>query len=200
MAHDPGPKNYGLAVLRVELDLLDKSLSKKERREEVLNSLPFSIVHLEKLETRYTDLKSPGKIERETAAYTKTIHALCKKHSVDVQIAERYMSRRMGGVTIELVNMMLGSLRTLSNEMGKPIKLIPASQWKNELKRREVDLELLYRFAKGYKVSDHEVDAVMIALYGVFILMRRLPYSMHELPELINAVAAKVARVAESRH
>lgn len=113
----------------------------------------------------------------------------------EAHIAERFMSRRMGGVTIELVNMTIGILRCVCLRTGKPIKLIPASQWKNELKRRGVLLPEVYKKAKSYKVSAHEVDASLIALYGVFLRLGHKPFDVPDVNSLMEAVLMKLSKV-----
>jgi Holliday junction resolvasome RuvABC endonuclease subunit len=144
---DPGTKNYGYSV--IEFDSTNKIRLKKAGR-------LFSTVH--KLNQ---DLM--GQIDR----YSSAIHKLIDDHSVKLIIAERYMSRRMGGTTIECVNAMLGVLMEIASSRKLRLKLIPASQWKNEVERqRNGQLDELYAGGKAEKITPHTIDAVMIGLYG----------------------------------
>jgi Holliday junction resolvasome RuvABC endonuclease subunit len=144
---DPGTKNYGYSV--IEFDASSKIRLKKAGR-------LFSTIH--KLNQ---DLMS------QISEYSSAIHRLIDEHSVRLIIAERYMSRRMGGTTIECVNAMLGVLMEICESRGLRLKLIPASQWKNDVERqREGQLPELYQEGKANKITPHTIDAVMIGLYG----------------------------------
>ena len=184
LGHDPGSVNYGYAVLSFKAE--------KGHRSDILNGMAFTIHEVGKIQSIVTTLKHASDATTELSAYMGELVGLMKTHQPDVQIAERYMSRRMGGVTIELVNMTLGVIRTVGVQRGIPTKLIPASQWKNELKRREVDLKEVYKQGKQFGVSAHEVDAVMIALYGAFILLRTKPFNVGDIRGLVDAVLRKI--------
>lgn len=192
MAHDPGSKNYGLAVVTVELDRLDRSLSRKEKASHGPVAFAFTIRYLSKSSARFTDLKKPRLVAIETWRYLQLVQRLTRRFKVNLQIAERYMSRRMGGVTIELVNMMLGTLRAACSDNQLSLRLIPASQWKNEAKRRGFQLDDVYRRAKPLGVSDHEIDAIFIALYGAYTLMRRPPFFVKSPEKLVDALIRKL--------
>lgn len=193
LAHDPGSHNYGIAVIRVELP-------EDPDRKVLLKGLGFSVLYASKMEHSFTTLKDAALADREMIAYLNELEGLRRKYNPDLQIAERYMSRRMGGVTIELVNMLLGTLRVFSLRRGIPIRLIPASQWKNELKRREVDLKEVYKEAKReHKRTPHEVDAVMIGLYGAFSLMKLKAFSVEDPHRLVNSVLHKLRRLELTR-
>jgi hypothetical protein len=93
----------------------------------------------------------------------------------------------MGGVTIELVNIMLGAL--ITNFASVETKVLPASQWKNELKRRGVDLESVYAAYKGVRITPHAIDASMIGCYAAYILSGLKPYDGDFVPEHVIEAA-----------
>jgi hypothetical protein len=134
-------------------------------------------------------------VESELKAYVEEVQDIEREFLPQAHIAERYQSRRFGGVTIELVNMTLGALRHHGYTYGSPIKLIPASQWKNELKRRGVLLQDVYRAAKVFKYSDHEVDAVFIALYGACYVAKIKPYNFEDMKSFVGAVLYKLEKL-----
>jgi hypothetical protein len=165
-----------------------------------LRSLSFRILHTRKLGNCFTELKHPTEIRDETISYINEVSAIVREYDVDFMIAERYQSRRMGGTTIELVNMMLGTLRGIACVKNTPLKVMPASQWKVPLGNKGFDLEGLYKEAKVYKVSDHEVDACFIALYGAFTLMRRKPFFMTNVQSLGEGVLRDLKRLTKEKH
>ena len=144
---DPGTKNYGYSV--IEFDSSPRIRLKKAGR-------LFSTVY-----------RLNQNLMVQIAEYSAAIHRLIDEHSVRLIIAERYMSRRMGGTTIECVNAMLGVIMEICESRGVRLKLIPASQWKNEVERQtEGLLPSLYQEGKANKITPHTIDAVMIGLYG----------------------------------
>lgn len=200
LANDPGTKSYGIAVIEVKLP---KPLTKEQQRpknnNQPLKSLPFRVLHTRKLKHCYTNLKNASVIGSETIEYIKEISQLVVEYDVDFIIAERYQSRRMGGTTIELVNMMLGTLRGIAHVKNTPLKVMPASQWKVPLKNKEFDLEALYKEAKVFKVSDHEVDACFIGLYGAFTLTRRKPFFMTNVQSLGSGVLRDLKKLTKEK-
>lgn len=185
LAHDPGSHNYGVAVVRIQID---EGLGTKD----VIDRVPFSLVYAGRMKSIFTSIKDSRLARQELDSFNKELHGIYEKFRPDVQIAERFMSRRMGGVTIELVNMLLGSLRVYSEQNNIPLRLIPASQWKNELKRRGVDLKDLYKKAKSIKRTPHELDAAFIAVYGAFKLMKVKPFNVRNPTNLAGAVLHKL--------
>lgn len=198
--NDPGSKNYGLAVIEVSLS---NPLTLEQRKPKVnkvpLSVLSFKVLHLRKVQSTYTGLISPKEIEIQTVNYINEIASVLKEYKVDFMVAERYMSRRMGGSTIELVNMMIGTLRGVALSRRSPLKVIPAAQWKVPLKNKEFNLESVYKKAKMLKISDHEVDAIFIALYGAFTLMRRKPFFMADIDSLERGVLRDLKRIGVAR-
>lgn len=182
---DPGSKNFGVAVIKAWLSKpLTLEQQKPKNNKIQLKVLKFEVKHLRKLANRYTELKSPMIIRKETIGYKTEIEGLISEYGVDFMIAERYQSRGMGGVTIELVNQMIGTLRSIGTDTNTPLKVMPASQWKVPLGHQGVVLDDVYAKAKTMFVSDHEVDAAYIGLYGTFTLMRRKPFLMKSVSSL----------------
>jgi len=108
-------------------------------------------------------------LREQRLAYCRHLRELAAKHQITHIIAERYMLRRGGGGTaIESINMMLGMLLML----GLPTKLIPASQWKNDTHRLNVDLDALYAEGKeSAKLTPHQIDACHIGAYAAGLLL-----------------------------
>lgn len=156
LALDPGTTNYGYAVL--EFDENRMRLLKAGRIHRTIRAMN-------------KDLSA------QVLGYSQTIQSLIKELNVTHMIAERYMSRRMGGVTIECVNSMIGIILEIGRRNRISVKLIPASQWKNEANRgKEGFLLDAYEMAKAHKITDHTVDASMIAVYGRSIILGRKPF------------------------
>lgn len=190
VGHDPGSKNYGIAAIKFVRPEV-------ENFKDPIKALSFSLVMVRKMQHCLTDLKDSTKSDKELRKYLEEVQEVERSVLPQAHIAERYMSRRMGGVTIELVNMTLGALRHHGYTYGSPIKLIPASQWKNELKRRGVLLPEVYKEAKAFKYSDHEVDAVFIALYGACVVSKVKPYNFEDVGKFVSAVVAKMGKLKE---
>lgn len=184
--HDPGTKNYGLAVVRFQKP-------SQRRSDGAVTSFAFSLLEVRLVENCLLGLKDVKLANQELSAYSGEMRALTAKHKPDAHVAERYMSRRMGGTTIELVNMTLGVLRLHGQDTNAPVKMVPASQWKNELKRRDVELERVYLSAKAYGYSNHEVDAVFIALYGACLLSRMKPFGFEDVGAFVASVVKKLS-------
>jgi Holliday junction resolvasome RuvABC endonuclease subunit len=193
LAHDPGSKNYGYAVLEVTATALP--LTKKSQQ---MAKLKVKLLEVSKVKSQFSTLKDASLATKEMQSYRRELRRVIRDHRPVVQIAERYMSRRMGGVTIELVNQMIGVLRVEAEAARTPIKLIPASQWKNELKRNGVDLDVLYKLAKTFKRSPHETDATMIGLYGAFVLMRCKPFAYDKLSKLTKDLVTSMKDLKEA--
>lgn len=155
---DPGSDNYGYCVLRV------KNVAKG-----VLTCLP--VQHGRLLSTIRT-LTSASVIDSQQSQYEGELRGLIEKYEITHVIAERYMLRRgTRGTTIETVNIMLGILLG----MGLPVKLIPASQWKNAATAAGIELEQVYAELKPIGITPHQIDACHIAAYGASQLLRIVP-------------------------
>lgn len=160
LACDPGKTNFAYAVMEY-----DPAASKRK-------SIPVGrVVQRGIIHSTLNDMTSTTAVSRDTAVFRGAINQILAGRTVNAVIAERYMLRRgAGGNTIELVNQMIGMLRCLE----APIRMIPASQWKNAANSSGHDLEAFYKEANAgssVKVLDptritvHECDAAHIGTY-----------------------------------
>lgn len=164
LAFDPGTTNFGWAALECHVDEPPKLLGcgKLHNRIEVMHD---------------------GKIMGDQLqSFVDEIRQLVEEFNINRVIAERFMSRGHGGTTIELVNLMLGGIRTLSLFMqtgrdglrkSKNTMFITAAQWKNAVSKY-VDLRDVYDTAA---VETHVVDAILIGIYGCHKWLCTTPFS-----------------------
>lgn len=172
-AHDPGPVNYGYAVIRVDG--------------------PKTITVLEhgKFQHTFASLKRGTSVTRQTENYLGTLEEIYERHGVNICIAERFMMRLAGGaVTIELVNQMLGALRAFCWSKSIGLKMIPSSEWKNPIKSMGILLPDVYKSIRP--VTAHQLDAALIGTYGSFIL-RGVKFND---PKMVLSVIDKVKKCA----
>jgi Holliday junction resolvasome RuvABC endonuclease subunit len=170
LALDPGTKNFGYAVIRFD---------SKNKIEVLQSGRLFKTV----------DRLNMGVIE-QVERYSQSIRHLVKTHSVSLVVAERYMSRRMGGTTIECVNAMLGILMEICRGLNLRLRLIPASQWKNEINRHSPGvLDSSYAQGKTCQITDHTIDAVFIALYGRSIALKKKAFTGVTSEGVIGAIS-----------
>lgn len=111
-------------------------------------------------------------VRESSARFTNEIQQLVEEYSVTHLIAERFMSRGMKGLTIELVNAMLGILINGWKGRRGTLKLVTAAQWKNEWNRNS-DLTAFYAECD---CEVHQVDAIGIGLYGIDHWFNRKPF------------------------
>lgn len=153
---DPGTKNYGYAVWETS----------------------SGRAQLRQAGRIFTTVIAPNRSLREQVeVHSTTLESLIEEFQITHIIAERYQSRRMGGTTIESVNMMLGAIAQICVTRGIHFKFIPASQWKNAINR--VSDEYLvgeYDEGKPFKITPHTVDAVMIGVYGMGVMKSLNPF------------------------
>lgn len=144
---DPGVNNFAYCVSRVT------------------DAGEYTVLQHGMLHTTMRSLTSVGALATERRAYTSQLRGLMTTHRVTHIIAERYMLRRgSGGTAIEAINMMLGILLLCR----LPVKIIPASQWKNDVRRAGVDLDALYVEGKAaVNLTPHQIDAAHIGAYSV---------------------------------
>lgn len=164
-AQDPGMVNFGYAVLRV-----DASTPK----------LKVSILQYGRLLTTVHSLKLD--LRSQVNKFSAELEGLHSQFGFDALIAERYQSRRMGGTTIECVNLMLGISANQFKHL--PFKFIPASQWKNAAARQAFWFDELYTSLKPLKVTPHAVDAVCIGIFGICRLLKIPAYQIGKLSAL----------------
>jgi len=193
---DPGTGNFGFAVLSGEL------------KREVGPQL--KVLRFGRNFSTIREIKQG--INYQASQYWAFLESMYKEYGVTHIVGERYQSRRMGGSTIESVNIMIGITLAFARLHKLPCKFIPASQWKNELNRNGVELVEVYQSVKGSKVTPHAVDAVSIGEYAAYRLVGLKPFSetvnetkraQHVLRFVENhvdfGVKAKVAKKAVRR-
>ena len=136
LAQDPGSVNHGLAVIDpVSLTILAHGLN------------PHTLTML-----------MPG-VGTQVASYVGLLRAL-KAKGCEYAIAERFQTRGIKGLSIELVSAMLGI--TLLEFPGK-VRLVIASQWKNAYGRSGLDLDKLYVDMRP--ITPHQIDASLMGLW-----------------------------------
>ena len=156
LAFDPGSNNFAWSVLDV--------------------SRPFSVKLLGTGMLKNTVKELTGCVRQQYDDFIFEVSALCIEYEVDHIIAERFMHRPgIKGLTMELVGQMLGILLTKWIEWGKEpesMKLITASQWKNEWNRFS-DLKAFY---DKVGCTVHQVDSIGIGLYGAAYWLDEKPF------------------------
>jgi hypothetical protein len=174
LAQDPGTANFGYAILKV-------SFLKRRPKVEVLQ--------FGRLLTTVRSLKDD--LRKQVFEHQAELSSLDAQFGIDAFIAERYQSRRMGGTSIECINLMLGV--SCRHFVDKKYKLMPASQWKNAAAKAELWFDDLYTELKPLKITPHAIDAVCIGLYGVSLLFKLPPY------EFVNIVQLR-AMITNAKH
>jgi hypothetical protein len=171
---DPGVNNFAYCVSRVT------------------DAGDYTVLQHGMLHTTMRSLTSVGVLAAERRAYTTQLHKLLSTHRVTHVIAERYMLRRgSGGTAIEAINMMLGILFLCRC----PVKIIPASQWKNDVRRAGVDLDALYVEGKAAAgLTPHQIDAAHIGVYAVGHLCSVSPPYSHVLYQLCSLPSTHLGR------
>jgi len=96
--------------------------------------------------------------------YYNSVNKLLGDYNLKGMIAERFQTRGNMGPLIEMVSMQLGVFATLSHQMGFPMRLVVASQWKNRINDIS-NLEDIYTYAHQYGLTPHECDSTGMALY-----------------------------------
>lgn len=145
LALDPGTSNFGWSVLYSD------SLTSIQIKETGM------------LRSTVKDLKTD--VSSQINYFEKELDNVIRKWDINAVAVERFMARGMKGVTIELVNIMLGVTLARLNDGKRKLLVMPASQWKNEFNRHS-SLDKLYELAKGCSV--HQLDSVGIGVYGAY--------------------------------
>lgn len=122
---------------------------------------------------RHTLKELTGNSRENTDAFCAEIQELLEEYRVSHMIMERFMSRGMKGLTIELVNTMIGILMGMWNGESASFKLVTAAQWKNEWNRRS-DLKAFY---KTVNCEVHQADAIGIGIYGAAYWFDEEPFA-----------------------
>jgi Holliday junction resolvasome RuvABC endonuclease subunit len=159
---DPGLRNYGYSIIRTDADGGVKVLQ---------SGLIFTTV------TQLTVGLVP-----QFKEHSKTIRTLIGEYGITHLIVERYMSRRMGGITIEAVNVMIGGLLEICTDCQIYFRCLSSAQWKNAVNRVKSDfLEKEYQAGRPEKVTPHTIDATMIGLFAVGLMRNDDPYPLKKL-------------------
>ena len=82
----------------------------------------------------------------------------------DFVVVERFLTRGFLTGQVEIVGFMVGVISTIANEVSKPVILIQASQWKNELRRHGIPYGFLTR--NSTFLTPHELDAYLLTCYA----------------------------------
>lgn len=154
LALDPGSSNFGWSVLKAE------------------SPTKIRVVATGMIVNRIKELKIAA--TAQLAPFIEELEQLIEDFNVNAVAIERYMTRGIGGTTIELVNVMIGAV-LLKTALGKSstarmlrrsrrkFLAIPASQWKNELNRNG-SLEAFYAMAPT--CTPHQMDSIGIGVYA----------------------------------
>jgi hypothetical protein len=184
LAFDPGQKNHSVAV--VSYDTSIKTFHARKLRIVAHGLFPNEVTALV--------VKKSHTYRHQVQTYHSILTGLKSKYNPTHAMAERYMTRGFGGGsnTTEIINLLLGVM-SVSNLSPTPLKLLGASQWKNEVKRQRLkqgydakipkhscnNTEVYQGFetARGVlPVSAHQVDACLIAAYGIQKLIGVKPF------------------------
>lgn len=144
---DPGTNSFAYSV--IELTTNKGTASARVLQRGFIKSTVF-------------DLRTPNYLRVQMAAYRACLRSVVTEFGIKFVVAERYQSRGMGGATIEHVNIMLGALLCM---FDLKVRIFPASQWKNDVNRKGLDLKSTYE-ACAKVITPHEIDASHIGWYG----------------------------------
>lgn len=163
---DPGTRNFGIACVGVK------------------NGKP-DVIASALLTNPITSLTADVMKQRDL--FSAEIRQWFEMYDPDLVIAERFQTRGNGGPTIELVSVMnalLGAVRRI------PYKYIPASQWKVPFGQRWGDKEFLKGLYADCLTTAHQLDAVLIGVYGLeYALGRDLKYKPHQIIDMVEATS-----------
>lgn len=153
LSGDPGKVNFALSVV----DVTDGTLTVLGTR------MLQNPVRTLKVDTR-----------EQVANFLEEIKEIDRMYGpFDGCAFERFQTRGICGDTIESISLMLGVLSMWSLDHKIPIRLITASQWKNQINRK-VDLKALYKehklTSKKSVKAIHEFDAMLIGVYMLGLL------------------------------
>lgn len=173
LACDPGTANFGYAIVEAII-------------EEGKAPSQFKVLQYGKINCTVRQLT--GGMSDNLEMYVTTIKFLMKSYpDLNGAILERFQTRGIGGPTIELVSVMIGVLSTFFHEESLPVKAIIASQWKQACTRSGIILDEAYLKYRGLvKATPHEIDAIMIGLYGLHLFARHKPYNSAFSKKVLN--------------
>lgn len=146
---DPGKVNFGYSIILL--------------RDRAIKLLDKGV-----LKNTITDLKD--NLYNRTCVFDTEIIDLVAVHGVTHIIGERFVSRGLLGSLSEYVNIMLG---ICSCRAKTDFQLLVPATWKNRF-NKVYDLDKLY---SELRVTKHEIDATLIALYYIDQSLKRVPYA-----------------------
>lgn len=150
LANDPGTRSYGFAVIEA------RSVGGANPR------LEFKVLEHGLVENTIRGLKDGQETKSESRSYMRVMNELIQEYSPNLWAAERFSTRGIKGMTIELVCLMLGVVLGRFNHLA--FRYVIAAQWKNEANKAG-DLKEFYKAFRKEKITPHQVDACMIGIY-----------------------------------
>lgn len=153
LSMDPGKVNFAWSVIEA-------------RR-------PFSVKLLATGMIHNTVKDLTKNLREQVITYSRELQEIIEEYQVNSLIMERFLSRGMGGTTIEVVNLMIGAALMTAQRTIKRQKLITAAQWKNAFNR----VASLEKFYEGASCNVHQADSIGIGLYGAASWLDEEPFS-----------------------
>lgn len=165
-ALDPGSVNHGYAII----DPIKMTVLRNGMVKDTVNML-----------TKGYDV--------QIKAYRRFLKGL-KKEGCTILVAERFQSRGLKGLSVELVSFMLALGHT---EFPGRTRLIVASQWKNAYGRADIDLKIMYKDL--HPVTPHQIDAALIGIWLACRVRKLGLPTTSELEKMIKSSAVISAKV-----
>ena len=172
IGHDPGKISYAYSVLDFKM-VHDKPVAKLLRCG-LLNSPITGFKNLPKQVGDYT--QEFLDIERGS------------NEQATMYCVERFQGRGLKASLLETVNVAIGCGVLLFNNRNYQVSIYTptAATWKNSV-NRVCDLKDWY---KRIRCTPHELDATLIAMYGVYRYYNITPFSTFSEGDMFNLVAA----------
>ena len=192
---DPGILNFGIGIIRLNLDnpyepkfkILDyaqteSTLRNLTNKTQVKKPNKAERLRIKNKKIKRVDLPNYPPIAPSMIKFYSKISEIFDIYKPDVVCIERFMSRGLGGTLIESVSMMIAVICLICLHRNIKIFTCVASEWKNEVNRHLV-LDDVYNYAKSVGLSNHEIDGSMIAL--VVGMKHNSPIGLSELNSLL---------------
>lgn len=172
IGHDPGRSNYAYSILDFKL-VNDRPAAKLLR----CGLLQSPIVGFKNL---------PKQVGDFTAEFLE-IERSCSEQAT-VYSVERFQGRGIKSSLLETVNVAVGCGVLLFNNRNYQVNIYTptAGTWKGAV-NRVCDLKDWY---KRIRCTPHELDATLIAMYGVYRYYEVTPFSTFTEGDMANLVAA----------
>lgn len=159
LAMDPGVQNFAWTVIKV--------------------SRPFKIEILGTGTIKNTLKTLVGDMIPSMSLFLDDVKTIAKQFNIDRLVAERFSSRGLKGLSIELIGIMLGAILSGLPNSTKHLsinrtKLVMAATWKNEF-NKVYPLDTLY---KKTPFTPHKVDSTLIGLYAASLWLNERPFSL----------------------